>query len=657
VPANGTKATITVTLTDVNNTPVVGHTVTLDDGAASSTIGAASGPSNASGEVTFQVSNTTVEVATYTATDTTNAVTVTQKASVTFTATPSGVTITNLTVASRQAYVVSGAGLQVGGRVYIDRTYTFTNAPAFVQGQAYIQTANDDKAATTATFLSFTVDHPVSVSVAYDVRITPKPAWLSTFTDTGLNLVTSDTTLRLFVQSFPAGPITLGGNAGSGGSMYSVIVQPSLPLTIWNQTVASGQAYVVPATGLQIGGPVYIDRGDTFTTVPTRLQGAAYIQTANNDKSATTAAFLSFAVNQPVSVSVAYDVRITPKPAWLSTFTDTGINLVTSDTSLRLFLRSFPAGTITLGGNAGSGGSMYSVIVQPLSASKASTEVFWRNISSGEVAVWRMNGLTITSVGFPGSTSTDWNIEQVGDMSGDGEGDILWRNTISGVVAIWLMNEGTTISSGFLGGVSAEWVISGIGDMNGDGKADVLWRNSSSEMVSIWFMDGLSINSVGFLGNIPAVWEMEQVGDVNGDGKADLVWQNRTNGTVAVWLMNGLTITSVGFPASTSLDWEIQILGDLNGDSQMDVIWRNKNSGMVSVWLMNGTTIASSGVLGSMPFEWEIKQVSDVNSDGKGDVIWHHRTIGAVAVWLMNGATVTAVGFPGSLPPEWEIQP
>ena len=67
----------------------------------------------------------------------------------------------------------------------------------------------------------------MTVQVAHDVRITTKPAWLSTFTDTGQNLVTSDTTLRMFAQSFPAGTITLGGNTSGGGfSMYAVVVQP-----------------------------------------------------------------------------------------------------------------------------------------------------------------------------------------------------------------------------------------------------------------------------------------------------------------------------------------------------------------------------------------------------------------------------------------------
>ncbi len=140
----------------------------------------------------------------------------------------SGVTIANLTVASGKAYVVVPAppGLSVGSTVYIDRAYTFTSVPSSVQGAAYIQTANNDKTATSAAFLGFTVDQPVTVYAAYDKRLSP-PSWLTTlgFTDSGQDLVTSDTTFDLFARSFPAGPITLGGNASTGGSMYSVIIQ------------------------------------------------------------------------------------------------------------------------------------------------------------------------------------------------------------------------------------------------------------------------------------------------------------------------------------------------------------------------------------------------------------------------------------------------
>ena len=489
------------------------------------------------------------------------------------------VTITNL-LPSSYAGVPSSPGLQVGSRVYIDRSYTFTTVPASVQGAAYIQTANNDKASTANPFLSFTVDQPVTVYVAYDARL-PLPLWLTNmgFTDTGENLGTTDSPRDLFAQTFPAGPITLGGNESAGGSMYSVIVQatngsgpsnqaptvsagpnqtitlpshaalngtvsddglPTPPATVtttWSKvsgpgTVSFGNASVVnttasfsgagvyllrltandsastssddltitvnpagpsnqaptvsagpnqtitlpshaalngtvsddglptpPATvtttwskvsgpgtvsfgnasvvnttasfsgagvyllrltandsastssddltitvnpaggsggggsvtitnllpssyagvpsspGLQVGSRVYIDRSYTFTTVPASVQGAAYIQTANNDKASTANPFLSFTVDQPVTVYVAYDARL-PLPLWLTNmgFTDTGENLGTTDSPRDLFAQTFPAGPITLGGNESAGGSMYSVIVQATNGSGPSNQ-------------------------------------------------------------------------------------------------------------------------------------------------------------------------------------------------------------------------------------------------------------------------------------------
>ncbi len=96
-----------------------------------------------------------------------------------------------------------------------------------------------------------------------------------TFTTAGVFTVTCTVTDALgLADPTPATvQVTVTGASGS-------------PLTISNLTVASGQPYVVLASGLQVGGTVYIDRAFTFTTVPTSVQGAAYIQTANNDKAA-----------------------------------------------------------------------------------------------------------------------------------------------------------------------------------------------------------------------------------------------------------------------------------------------------------------------------------------------------------------------------------
>jgi hypothetical protein len=38
-------------------------------------------------------------------------------------------------------------------------------------------------------------------------------------------------------------------------------------------------------------------------------------------------------------------------------------------------------------------------------------DVIWHNATSGTVAVWLMNGGTVTALGFPGSAPTDWEIQ------------------------------------------------------------------------------------------------------------------------------------------------------------------------------------------------------------------------------------------------------
>jgi hypothetical protein len=78
VPADGTTtSTVTVTLLDANNQPVSGQAVTLAGNSGShSTITTLSGTTNAAGQATFSVIDSTAEPVTYTATDTTDGVTI-----------------------------------------------------------------------------------------------------------------------------------------------------------------------------------------------------------------------------------------------------------------------------------------------------------------------------------------------------------------------------------------------------------------------------------------------------------------------------------------------------------------------------------------------------------------------------------------------------
>ena len=495
----------------------------------------------------------------------------------------------------------------------------------------------------------------------------------------GNNLGPEDTakpfSLSWDTTTVPNGPSTLtatardiAGNTTTAAPVAVTISNAtSLALTISNLIVASGQSYVVPAAGLRAGSRVYTDRSFTFTTVPANVEGAAFIQTANNDKAATNSGFLSFHVNQPVTVYVAHDVRITSKPSWLGTFTDTGKDLVTSDAILPLFARAFPVGTITLGGNGGSDMSMYSVIVQGQNTNPSSSknhdlngdgkaDLVWRNTKTGDVAGWLLNGTSIATSTLLGQLPMDWTMSGVGDLNGDTKADLIWRNSISGAVAIWLMDGLTIASTSFLGTVSTSWDIQAIEDMDGDGKADLLWRNTTDGSTAIWLMNGTAIASTGFPAGVSLGWQIAGVGDVNGDGKADVIWRHDTSSTVAIWLMDGLTITSTGFPGSAPTVWGIQAIGDANGDGKADLVWRNTTDGNTAIWLMNGTAIASAGFPGTVSVAWQMAGANDVNGDGKADIIWRNRSNGGVAVWLMDGLTITSTGFPGATSTDWEIQ-
>ncbi len=153
--------------------------------------------------------------------------------------------INNLTLDSNLAYEIVYNGLQNGELVYIDRSFTYSTVPTSLGGATYIKTANDDEGSSAATFLTFDVNLDVTVYVAHDDRITTKPSWLTSFTGTGNDLVTTDTTLSLFASNYLAGTITLGDNEGNGnGSMYTVVIVKQITAPITDTSAPDGSVSI-----------------------------------------------------------------------------------------------------------------------------------------------------------------------------------------------------------------------------------------------------------------------------------------------------------------------------------------------------------------------------------------------------------------------------
>lgn len=130
-------------------------------------------------------------------------------------------------------YRMDWSGLSPGKRHYTDRDYFITDIPAELDGLPYLQTCNQHDRSTSGEWLSMKSDSAVTLLVGVDVRNNAPLGWMKIgqpggFEDTGLQLVTTDSTFRIYRKNFPAGRIVLGGNTNdprndSGRGMYIVI--------------------------------------------------------------------------------------------------------------------------------------------------------------------------------------------------------------------------------------------------------------------------------------------------------------------------------------------------------------------------------------------------------------------------------------------------
>ena len=138
----------------------------------------------------------------------------------------------------------------------------------------------------------------------------------------------------------------------------------------------SSNRYDAVDDGLQRGVLSYADgSGETITELPESIAGATLVRTHPKDAGVGGDEFLSFEVNLPANLYVAYDAKAAP-PVWVKGGYTKIDGAVTTSKGNRfdVYQRSVPVGSVTLGGNNAGGdqkAAMYQVYLTKAGLKKA----------------------------------------------------------------------------------------------------------------------------------------------------------------------------------------------------------------------------------------------------------------------------------------------
>ncbi len=187
--------------------------------------------------------------------------------------------------------------------------------------------------------------------------------------------------------------------------------------------------------------------------MPSELNNAIWVQTGNADKYNAQEAFINFMLLRDSIIYIGYDSRASSLPNWMSEFVYTGFNIKTTDVSLKVYAKFYPAGPVTLGGNmaAGAVGAATNYIVaakegESLALIKYATPINYdvaENLTTGD-QYYLDRAYTLTSVPLELNVST-WIKTRNNDKANTSDSFLMFTLTRDAVVYVAYDSRATSL--------------------------------------------------------------------------------------------------------------------------------------------------------------------------------------------------------------------